>query len=463
MTNHEIWQAVLAEFELTVSKATFTTWFSNTGISSYENGSVVICVPNTFTQNWLEKKYHANVVKSLEQITGKPVKKVEYKVGNIKEIGEKECTFASPKPIIQPAVSQFNAQVKPKKPSYQNIYGLNPNYVFSSFVVGKANELAHAAAQAVAKRPGEAYNPLFIYGGVGLGKTHLLQAIAHEMLKNNDQTRVLYVSSEKFTNEFVSAVKEGRAKEFKDRYRNVDLLLIDDIQFIAGKEQTQEEFFHTFNELHQRSKQVVMTSDRPPKAIPNLEDRLRSRFEWGMIVDIGSPDLETRSAILQTKAQEKNFFLSNEIINLIAVTIQSNIRELEGALNKIIAYHELKKIDATVETVKPILNSLTQQSSKKSATPKKIISIVGKYFDIMPDDLFGKSREKKLSFPRQIVMFILREDLKMSFPAIGNELGGRDHTTAMHAHTKILTEAENDLKLKQDLIAIRQQIYSESL
>ncbi|MFA7314642.1 MAG: chromosomal replication initiator protein DnaA, partial [Candidatus Magasanikbacteria bacterium] len=307
------------------------------------------------------------------------------------------------------------------------------------------------------------YNPLFIYGGVGLGKTHLIQAIGQTMLESNPQTKILYVSSEKFTNEFVSSVKEGRAKEFKDRYRNVDLLLIDDIQFIGGKEQTQEEFFHTFNELHQQGKQVVLTSDRPPKAIPALEDRLRSRFEWGMIADISAPDLETRLAILQKKAQEKDFQIDEKLIQFIATNVQNNIRELEGALNKIIAYHELKNIAPTEETLKSVLSSFAEQNMRRSLTPREVINTVSSYFDISLEDVLGKSREKKLAFPRQIIMFLLREELKLSYPNIGDELGGRDHTTAMHAHTKIATNIDINLKLKQDLERIKQRLYANSV
>lgn len=459
MTNYEIWQSVLAEFELKISKANFTTWFHDTGIADFNNGCVTICVPNTFTKSWMEKKYNSDIVKTIERITGKPVKKIEYKVESMKNIQEQECT---------PTQTQTEQQhIIPSIPSYQNNrqvigqFGLNVKYTFSSFIVGKNNELAHAAAQAVADRPGEAYNPLFIYGGVGLGKTHLLQAVGHRMLERNPDLKILYVSSEKFTNEFISAVKEGRAKEFKDRYRNVDLLLIDDIQFIGGKEQTQEEFFHTFNELHQQGKQVVLTSDRPPKAIPSLEDRLRSRLEWGMIADISPPDMETRLAILQTKCQEKNFPLSSEILMLVAEAVQSNIRELEGALNKIIAFHNLKNTEPTKETIRSILSTLENKSIKKTRTPREIISEVSNYFDISIDDIIGKSREKKLSFPRQIIMYILRNELKMSYPAIGAELGGRDHTTAMHAHTKISTEVETNPKLKQDLELIKQRLYEK--
>ncbi len=462
MTNYEIWQAVLAEFELTLSKANFTTWFKNTGIASYENGQVVVCVPNAFTKSWLEKKYHGTIVKILERVTGKPVKKTDYVVDNVRNIKEQECTpntsDAQRAPIIHPSIAPL-----PKKALLVQQFGLNSKYVFETFVVGKGNELAHAAAQAVASRPGDAYNPLFIYGGVGLGKTHLIQAIGHTMLAADPNVKILYVSSEKFTNEFVSSVKEGRAKEFKDRYRNVDLLLIDDIQFIGGKEQTQEEFFHTFNELHQQGKQVVMTSDRPPKAIPALEDRLRSRFEWGMIADISAPDLETRMAIIQKKAAERQFPISPDIQNLIAVSIQSNIRELEGALNKIIAFHELKNATPTEESIRHILSSFQEQNMRRSLTPKDLIEEIIKFYDIKMEDIVGKSREKRFAFPRQIIMYLMREELKLSYPSIGEELGGRDHTTAMHAHSKIVKEVDNDLKLKQDIELIKQRLYSNKI
>jgi len=457
MTNHEIWQAVLAEFELKLSKANFTTWFRNTGLGDYNTGHIVICVPSAFVKSWLEKKYHSDLIKTIEQTTGKPVKKVEYRVESIKNIEERECTLApAAAPTSAPATPVYSA----KPGTSGERFGLNKYYTFKNFIVGKNNELAHAAAQAVASRPGEAYNPLFIYGGVGLGKTHLLQAIGHAMLAANPATKIRYVSSEKFTNEFVTSVKSGNAREFKDRYRTIDLLLVDDIQFIGGKEGTQEEFFHTFNELHQQGKQVVLSSDRPPKAIPALEDRLRSRFEWGMLADISQPDLEMRAAVLEAKAQEKNFSLEKEIIQAIAATIQSNIRELEGALNKIIAYHELKNVAPTKESVRSILASFESQGMRKSVTPKEIISTIATFFDIEQDGILGKSREKRLSFPRQIIMYLLRDDLKMSYPAIGHELGGRDHTTAMHAHTKIQNAVEEDLKLKQDIELIRQRLYS---
>ena len=459
MTNHEIWQAVLADFELKVSKANFTTWFRSTGIGHFTpEGEVVICVPNTFTKSWLEKKYHSEIVRLLERIAGRRIKKADYRVENIKHIQDIDCSF--PSPSAPAAKEQLPAYPREGR-TMLTPHGLNLKYTFNSFVVGKGNELAHAAAQAAAARPGDAYNPLFIYGGVGLGKTHLLQAMAHTMIEQNPRIKVLYGSSEKFTGDFVNAVKEGRAKEFKDRYRNVDLLLIDDVQFFSGKEQTQEEFFHTFNELHQAGKQIVLTSDRPPKAIPALEDRLRSRLGWGMIADIAPPDLETRVAILQTKCQEKQFAIESTLLQQIAIAVQSNIRDLEGALNKVIALHQLKNMAPSKETVKSVLASFENQSMKKSVTPRELISTVAVFYDIALDDILGKSREKRISFPRQIIMFLLREELKLSYPAIGSELGGRDHTTAMHAHGKITTGVSDDLKLKQDIELIRQRMYAQ--
>jgi chromosomal replication initiator protein len=466
MTNSEVWQGVLAELELSISKANFITWFKNTGIINNQQGQVLVCVPNAFTKAWLEKKYHSEIVKSLERITGKPIKKLEYKIENIKNIAEiSENSVDSNSSTLPEQQNNDNKQPVSTNPAPARVatvnggFSINPKYTFESFVVGKGSELAYAAAQAVTSRPGESYNPLFIYGGVGLGKTHLIQAVGNALLKKNPNLSIMYVSAEKFSNDFISSIKEGAAKDFQNRYRHIDLLLIDDIQFIAGKDRTQESFFHTFNELHQQNKQVIITSDRPPKAIPALEDRLKSRFEWGMIADISAPDFETRTAILEKKCSEKNFPLPIKILELIAVTIQSNIRELEGALNKIIVFHQLKNVPPTLESVKTLLTSTSSNSSRRSLTPGQLIDVVGDYFSIAREDLTGKNREKKISTPRQIIMFLMREELKMSYPAIGEELGGRDHTTAMHAHEKIKCELEKDKQLTQDIEGIRQRLF----
>ncbi|MFH1632141.1 MAG: chromosomal replication initiator protein DnaA [bacterium] len=464
MDTHQLWQATLGELELKLSKAHFTTWFRNTFIANFDESQVVIGVPNTFTKAWLEKKYHKEILNSIQNIIDKPIKVLTYRVETrtiapIQILGE--CDNAE----LQQARSGdedlgFTTASLPAPAQAHSKGFINTNYTFDTFVVGKQNELAYAAAQAVAAQPGGTYNPVFVYGDVGLGKTHLLHSIGNEMVSRKKDTRVLYVTCEQFTNDFIQAVRTGKAKEFKDRYRTVDLLLIDDIQFITGKEGTQEEFFHTFNELHNDNKQIVISSDRPPKAIAALEKRLLSRLEWGMLVDIGAPDLETRIAILQIKCQDKGASLDREILHHIASRIQSNVRELEGALNKIIAVHQFKNLTPSVETVAPILESFELSNIKRTVSAKQIICTVSEYFDIAISDVLGKSREKRLAFPRQIIMFLLREEMRSSYPSIGSELGGRDHTTAMHAYTKILNQIKEDEQLKRDLDLIKQKLYS---
>ncbi|MFH1598193.1 MAG: chromosomal replication initiator protein DnaA [Patescibacteria group bacterium] len=453
MDKDQLWQATLGELELSISKANFTTWFKNTFISSYENDKVIIAAPNAFTKAWLEQKYHKAILKALQNVTGN-VKEVIYKVENIKTGDKKE-----PKKEVA-KIKEVAQRIEDEKRDSFNKFGINPKYTFESYVVGKANELAKAACHAVAEKPGLVYNPLFLYGGVGLGKTHLMQAIANYVLAKDKSKKILYVPSEKFTNEFIQSVSNGKISSFKDTYRTADVLLIDDIQFLAGKEGTQEEFFHTFNALHQANKQIVLSSDRPPKAIPALEQRLISRFEWGMIADIASPDLETRIAILDTKCREKGVKINREILNYIGTSIHSNVRELEGALNKIVAYSQLNNSEPDLEAAKNVLSSLVSASPNKAVTAKQLISTVASYFDISPEDLGGQSRKKELVVPRQIAMYLMRDDLKCSYPNIGQELGGRDHTTAMHAHSKIIKEIEKDEKTRQDINLIRQRLYS---
>ncbi len=464
MNTNELWQAVLGELELKLSKANFTTWFKNTFIVGCQEPEVIVGVPNTFTKAWLEKKYHKDILNLLQQFTSNHVRSVNYRVEmRPSMLSAMDTGAAEPEEAVAVAVSSFpsaNPMDRSSTSSDTIELSINPKYSFASYIVGKQNELAHAAAQAVSAQPGGVYNPLFIYGGVGLGKTHLLQAIGNEIVKRDPRTRVLYVTCERFTNDFIHAVRTGRAKEFKDLYRTVDLLLVDDIQFITGKEGTQEEFFHTFNALHQNNKQVVLSSDRPPKAIPALEQRLLSRFEWGMMADIGSPDFETRIAILEAKCREKKYLMDSEILHHVAMVVQSNVRELEGALNKIIAFHQFKNIMPTVETVKPVLTSFQPMKSKKNITTKQLIQTVAAYFDLQIEDLLGKSREKRLAFPRQIIMFLMREEMKSSYPSIGTELGGRDHTTAMHAYEKISTKLPDDERLQHDLELIKQRLYA---
>lgn len=456
MTKEELWQATLGELELYISKANFTTWFKNTFVSEFGADKVIIGVPNAFTKTWLENKYHQAILKALQNITNHQVKQIDYQV-------------ETRKPVFKdlPASNiefKENGKIKDldkKEREYLEKFHLNPHYTFESFVVGKGNELAQAACTAVAEKPGLIYNPLFLYGGVGLGKTHLMQAIGNRVIEKHPEKKVIYVTCEKFTNEFIQSVSRGNANDFKNTYRNADVLLIDDIQFLANKERTQEEFFHTFNALHQSNKQIVVSSDRPPKSIPALEHRLVSRFEWGMIADIGQPDLETRTAILSQKCKEKNYKLSPEIINYIAANIQSNVRELEGALNRIMAYHDLSKCESTLESVKKLLTAVKPVSPRGGLTSKQIINTVSRFFDTKLEDLLGSSRKKELVLPRQIAMYLMREELKSSFPNIGQELGNRDHTTAMHACAKVTREIESDDKLKQDISLIRQRLYNQ--
>lgn len=480
MNTHELWQSTLGELELKLSKAHFTTWFRNTFIIEYEGEKVIIGVPNTFTKTWLEKKYHKDIIEALHKITetttrnlifrveNKPTEPAQVNLSRELSIQEKQNSTQNNQNTTPHIATESEAETTEyygftttedrMQQTYSN--ALNNNYNFANFIVGKQNELAHAAAQAIASQPGASYNPLFIYGGVGLGKTHLLHAVGNRIIDNNPQARVLYVTCEQFTNDFIHAVRGGKAKEFKDRYRNVDLLLIDDIQFITGKEGTQEEFFHTFNALHQANKQIMISSDRPPKSIASLEKRLLSRLEWGMLVDVGAPDLETRIAILQIKCQKRNQDIPREILHFIADSVQSNVRELEGALNKIVAYHQFKNIEPTLESCQDLLVGFKNSNNKKTISPKFVIQTVAEYFEVRAEELLGKSREKRLAFPRQIAMYILREEMKSSYPSIGDELGNRDHTTAMHAYSKICKLKKEDEKLNEDIKLIKQKLYS---
>lgn len=472
ITNEQLWEAALGELELELSKVNFTTWFEGTFILRNEQGNICIGVPGDFSKRWLENKYHQSIVKALRRIADEDIKTVIYEVSakpkqrpvqNVEHApAAQPAAIPTPTtPVQEPtseAVRTAVAQASAELPISD--FGLNPRYTFETFVVGKKNELAHAACLAVAENPGLAYNPLFMYGGVGLGKTHLMQAVGNAAIKKNPRIKILYVSCETFTNEFIRSVGEGRADQFKEKYRSVDILMVDDIQFLAGKEGTQEAFFHTFNHLHQNNKQVILTSDRPPRAIPTLEHRLISRFEGGMIVDVNIPDLETRIAILGQKCQEKTYSLSSEILQFIASNVQHNVRELEGALNRVIAWHQLNKSTPTLDSVKQVLSTIAQAPKRGAVTTKKIISTVGEYFEIDLKDLTGNSRKKELVVPRQIAMYLMREEVHASYPNIGQELGGRDHTTAMHACQKIEAMKEEDEKINNDISLIKQRLYN---
>lgn len=443
MTNQQLWQAILGNLELTLSRANFTTWFKNTSIIEKSEYGIVVGVPNVFTKEWLQNKYHIDIVKALKAIAPE-IKEVKYQI-----ISPVYATPLTAKEVTRTAIA-------PKRPENQT---LNPKYTFNTFIVGSNNQLAHAASLAVSKKPGSVYNPLFIYGGVGLGKTHLMQAVGAEVTKKDPNAKVLYVTSERFTNEFVQALGQGRAEQFKSLYRNVDVLLVDDIQFLAGREGTQEEFFHTFNALHQNNRQVVMTSDRLPKEIPAIEERLVSRFEWGMIADIQAPDLETRLAILKTKAGEKNYNVDPEILTYIAETIQSNIRELEGALNRLMVYCQLNNTRPTLDQAKGVLVNVITPPKKRGVSAKKIIEVVSDFYNVTIEDLLKQSRKKEYVYPRQISMYIIRKELETSLPSIGEFFGGRDHTTVIHAIDKIERIIKEKSGLKQEIELIRDRLY----
>jgi chromosomal replication initiator protein len=461
MTNHEIWQACLGELELTINKTHFLTWFKNTTIIASDNGRVTVGVPNMFAKEWLENKYNKEIFRALQHVTNSGVRQLAYEITSLSSQSAKQKAS----PLRQhPNQHSFESYQAPSsqvtaQPSQQFNSNLNPKYKFETFVVGANNELARAACLAVAENLGRAYNPLFIYGGVGLGKTHLLQSIGNRILEKDPGKKVRYVQSESFTNEVVEAIRNQTMNSLKDKYRTVDLLIIDDVQFLATKEKTQEEFFYTFNALYQENKQIVISSDRPPKAIPTLEERLRSRFEGGMIADIGAPDFETRMAILQNRIIEKKFTIDKEVLTYIASNIQSNVRELEGAINRIIATCQYNSTEPTMENAKRILTNIITNPTKRATTIQNVIDVVASFYSINTDDITGKSRKKEIVRPRQITMFLIREELKASFPLIGQEIGGKDHTTAMHAYQKIKKEIEKEETTRQELELIKQRVY----
>ncbi|MBU2575766.1 chromosomal replication initiator protein DnaA [Patescibacteria group bacterium] len=459
MNSKQLWQSTLGELELTVSKIHFTTWLKNTFIIEWKEDTVIVAVPNNFTKAWLENKYHKSIIQVLQNITDNKVMNVEYKVEITKQPAISQAAVIQEDAATSSQEDASQAQTQ-ETASRSQEHAFNPRYVFANFVVGKGSELAYAASVRVAKEPGTKYNPLFLYGGVGLGKTHLMLAVGNELLRTNPNFKILYITAEQFTNDYVSSLQTGTVDKFKNKYRTPDILLVDDIQFIGGKEQTQEQFFHAFNALRDAHKQIVLTSDRPPKAIPALEERLISRFEWGMIADIGSPDLETRMAILKSKAKEKGVELDEEVLRFIATNIQSNVRELEGALNKLFASAELKGGDLTIDLAHDVISSITVSQRRGGVSARDLTKVVAEYFDITLDELTGQSRRKELVVPRQITMFLMREELDSSYPTIGQELGGRDHTTAMHAYSKIKRNFDADERLRQDIGSIKQRLYN---
>lgn len=448
MNNQQLWQAILGSLEVSLSKANFNTWFKNTTILERGTDYIIVGVPSAFNRDWIAAKYHQEMLKALKTISP-DVKEIRYQLGSTQTVSK--------------PVSQRNDSVSAPQPKDSalplNSSGLNPKYTFETFIIGKNNELAHAAAIAVAKNPGTQYNPLFIYGGVGLGKTHIMQAVGHKILQQNPKNKILYVSSEKFTNDYIEALKEKRIEEFKKNYRYVDALMVDDIQFLAGKEGTQEEFFHTFNELRDKGKQIIITSDRPPKEIPAIEQRLISRFGWGMVADIQAPDLETRMAILRTKMEKKGVTISEEILFYIAENIQNNVRELEGALNRLAVYQQMENRGLVLDQAKNILASIVG-AKKKVTSAKKIAESVSEFYNITTEDLVKQSRKKEYVKPRQIAMYLMRKELDTSFPSIGDFFGGRDHTTVMHAVEKIQQMINQKESFKQEVDLILDKLFT---
>lgn len=437
-----VWDSVLAEIEVSVSRASFVTWFRNTELVEEEPGRVVVSVPNIFAKQQLEVKYN-ETIKELLAKNGLKAERITYSIQAVSGHTKKE--------VVKAAAPRDSLPLK--APAKQV---LNERYTFENFIVGSGNELAYAAGQAIAANPGTKYNPLFIYGGVGLGKTHLIQAIGNGITANHPSSRIVYVSTETFVNEFLDSIR-FKKQGFADRYRSADVLIVDDIQFIAGKEKTQEEFFHTFNALHQANKQIILTSDKPPKAIPTLEERLRSRFEWGMAIDIQPPDLETRQAILQTKAGQHGVVLADEVVEFLAKNIQTNIRELEGSLNQLLAFCELRGLEPDLATAQALLKG--RQHRPRHITPKLIVEKTAQHFDIPVNDILSPKRDKDIVMPRQVAMYLLRSELHLSFPKVAAELGRKDHTTAIHSVDKIEALLAHDFVTRQHLQEIREKLH----
>ena len=444
MDAEKAWQSALGQLQMELPKASFDTWVRDTRFFSYDDGLITISVRNAYARDWLESRLSSTVSRLLMGIMNRAVEVAFVVNGNGNEV-----TVSEPVPVDE---TTGNAQIK-----LQDVrsHTLNPRYTFDNFIVGSNNRLAHAASQAVAENPATAYNPLFLYGGVGLGKTHLLYAIGNYCQEHGQ--RVLYVSSEEFTNDMINAIRSHTTQAFREKYRTADVLLVDDIQFIAGKESTQEEFFHTFNTLHGQNKQIIVSSDRPPKSLITLEERLRSRFEWGLTADIQLPDLETRLAILRSKAERSGHTVPVEIMDLIARKVQSNIRELEGALNRIIAFADLSGLALTPQLVEVALADLLHQ--RGDLKPGAVVDMVAKTFNLSVDRLLSPDRSRDVALPRQIAMYLMRET-NISLPQIGMALGGRDHTTVMYACEKVADLLERDDKVRRQVVQIRELLYA---
>jgi chromosomal replication initiator protein len=456
--HNALWQSVLGEIELTVSHATFTTWFKNTELVDQDDDNVVISVPNIFAKKQFEVKLNEQV-KTILTKNGVNPKQITYVVNVSSKhtrlnrettVGTSTNTNPSADELLQTNTGTKNQQL--------TTGGLNPRYTFDNFIVGSSNDLAYTASRAVATNPGVKYNPIYLYGGVGLGKTHLMQAIGNEIVKNDPKMRILYISSETFVSEFLDSIR-FKKKGFSEKYRNVDVLIVDDMQFIAGKEKTQEEFFHTFNHLHQNNKQIIISSDKPPKSIPTLTERLRSRFEMGMSIDIQMPDFETRCAILNIKASQSGVTLTQDTIEYLATNIKTNIRELEGALNQLLAYSEMRNIKPDTSTAEGLLGNI-RHSRPQHITSKQIIDRTAKHFQLDINEICSEKRDKYIVVPRQIAMYLLRSELHLSFPKIACELGRKDHTTAIHSVEKIEKAIKLDYIIREQVASIREKLYA---
>jgi len=462
MQDDRLWQAVLGEIELSISRGNFVTWFKNTRLLKLKDNVLTIGVPNVFVKQQLERKYN-DIIKELLAKNHVTPDAIEYKIhtdlskGNGRSEAEETIELNPSTMQTSSSTPQYH-QATTNSLSHSYRQGLNVRYTFDNFIVGSGNELAHAACQAIAANPGTKYNPLFIYGGVGIGKTHLIQAVGNAVIAANPGARVIYISTEQFVQEFIDAVRYKKNTDFAGYYRNADVLIIDDMQFIAGKDKTQEEFFHTFNALHQANKQIIISSDKPPKDIPTLEERLRSRFAWGMSIDMQNPDFETRCAIVQSKAGDKGITLPPDVVDYLANHIQTNIRELEGALNQLIAFCEMRGLEPDAAIVSSLLSA--NKSRPKHLSARQVIERISKHFQVPMDDLLGPKRDKDIVVPRQVAMYMLRSELHLSFPKIARELGRKDHTTAIHSVEKIEQELTFDAIMRQHISEIKERLYA---
>lgn len=452
-----LWQAVLGEIELSLSRGNYVTWFKNTRILKDKDGVLTIGVPNVFVKQQLERKYADLILELLQKNNCRP-ERVEYKIHSDLYSSKHDEEEIIELNVESTKNESQNMRPSPNSLSHSYRQGLNEKYTFESFIVGSGNELAYAACQAIAANPGTKYNPLFIYGGVGIGKTHLIQAVGNAVIANKPGSRVVYVSTEQFVQEFIDAVRYKKNTDFAGYYRNADVLIIDDMQFIAGKDKTQEEFFHTFNALHQANKQIIISSDKPPKDIPTLEERLRSRFAWGMSIDMQNPDFETRCAIIQSKAETTGMTLPQDVVEYLANHVQTNIRELEGALNQLIAFCEMRNVQPDANVVATLLGG--NRGRPKHLSARQVVEKISKHFRVPIEDILGPKRDKDIVVPRQIAMYMLRNELHLSFPKIARELGRKDHTTAIHSVEKIEQELTFDSVMRQHVSEIKERLYA---